>query len=56
MLTFITGNTNKYAEASAILNTPLRQLDIDLPEIQSLDSEAIIRHKLQSIVDLGVVD
>ncbi len=46
MLTFITGNANKFAEAKAILGE-LEQLDINLPEIQSLDSREIIKAKLQ---------
>jgi len=40
MLTFITGNSNKFNEAKAVL-TPLQieQLSIDLDEIQALDSK-----------------
>ena len=42
---FITGNAGKFAEASAILPN-LRQLNIDLPEIQSLDPRKVIEAKL----------
>jgi inosine/xanthosine triphosphate pyrophosphatase family protein len=45
-LYFITGNSNKFAEAKMIL-PGLEQLDIDLPEIQSLDPKEIISYKLQ---------
>ena|SRR3990167_2492383 len=43
---FITGNKQKFAEACLVL-PELEQLEIDLPEIQSLDSEVIIRAKLE---------
>lgn len=43
---FITGNPHKFAEAAASL-VSLEQLPLqDLPEIQSLDINEIIRHKL----------
>ncbi len=44
-LTFITGNKDKFNEASQII-PELLQKDIDLIEIQSLDSQEIINHKL----------
>lgn len=44
---FITGNAHKFAEAKLII-PDLEQLDIDLPEIQELDPEVIIREKLQA--------
>ncbi len=44
---FITGNQNKYQEVKVILsNVEVEMLDIDLPEIQSLDSHQIIQHKV----------
>jgi non-canonical purine NTP pyrophosphatase (RdgB/HAM1 family) len=46
MLYFITGNKNKFSEVKAILSE-VEQLDIDLPEIQDMDAQAIIRAKLQ---------
>lgn len=45
-LYFITGNKNKFAEASAIISG-LKQLDIDLDEIQETDAKKVIEHKLQ---------
>ncbi|MFC1678553.1 non-canonical purine NTP pyrophosphatase [Patescibacteria group bacterium] len=44
-LYFITGNKNKFAEASAIISG-IKQLNIDLPEIQEIDAKKIIRAKL----------
>lgn len=44
---FITGNKNKFQELAAIL-TGIEQLDIDLPEIQELDSQKIIEAKVAS--------
>lgn len=48
MLKFITGNKTKVLEARAALS-PLKfdQLDIDLAEIQSLDPQEVIAHKLK---------
>ena len=48
-LFFITGNTNKFEEAKAIL-PQLERLDMDLKEIQSLDSRDIIKEKLQEAI------
>lgn len=46
MIYFVSGNKNKFEEVKAMLGLPLEQLDIDLPETQSLNGEEIIRHKL----------
>lgn len=46
-LFFITANSGKFAEAKAVL-PDLERLDIDLPEIQTIDPEAIIKHKLKA--------
>ena len=43
---FITGNKDKFAEAQALFGLPFQQVNIDIPEIQSLDAHEIIRHKL----------
>lgn len=43
---FATGSSNKLREASAILPITTKQLDVDLPEIQSLDLKEIIDAKL----------
>lgn len=46
-LSFITGNPGKFREAQAII-PDLRQLDIDLPEIQDIDAKRIIAAKLSA--------
>lgn len=45
-LIFVTGNKGKFTEAKQIIDN-LEQVDIDLAEIQSLDSKEIILHKLE---------
>ncbi|MBR9706021.1 non-canonical purine NTP pyrophosphatase [Candidatus Pacearchaeota archaeon] len=45
VLYFITGNKNKFEEFKSILDY-VEQLDIDLPEIQSIDAKLIIKEKL----------
>jgi len=45
-LYFITGNKGKLAEVQSILGD-VEALDIDLPEIQSLDAHEIIKAKLE---------
>lgn len=44
-LVFITGNRGKFAEISAIIPN-LEMLNLDLDEIQGLDPQIIIEHKL----------
>lgn len=46
MTYFITANKNKFEEVKSMLGLPIEQLSIDLPEIQSLEAEEIIRLKL----------
>lgn len=46
VLYFITGNKNKFEEAKEILGN-VEQLDIELNEIQELDSRKIIEEKLK---------
>ena len=49
---FITGNKNKYQEMRDIIAPiEVEQVDIDLAEIQSLDSQEIIRHKLREALN-----
>lgn len=50
MLQFITGNYNKFAEVQAII-PEIEQLDIDLPEIQSLDPQEIVAFKLKAAAE-----
>lgn len=51
-LYFVTGNAGKFAEVKSVLPN-VEQLDIDLPEIQSLDPQEIIRAKLLSALQHG---
>lgn len=44
-LYFITGNKNKFLEVKEMLSN-VKMLDIDLPEIQSIDPKEIIKAKL----------
>jgi XTP/dITP diphosphohydrolase len=46
MLTFLTGNKNKIKEVSSVLGDTFITLDIDLPEIQSVAYEDVIKAKL----------
>jgi len=48
-LYFVTWNPKKFAEAKMAL-PELEQLDIDLPEIQSLDPQEILRYKLDAAI------
>ena len=48
MLKFITGNTGKFREISAILKPiKIKRLDVNLDELQDLDARKIIKQKLQ---------
>lgn len=51
MLTFITGNDNKFNEVKAIL-PEIEQVDIDLPEIQSLDPQEIVEFKIKAAKEI----
>ena len=48
-LAFLTGNENKFREAKKLLNNvvDLRMEGLDLPEIQEIDSQKIIRAKIK---------
>lgn len=48
MIKFITGNPNKFREVQGMLKPiTVEQLNIDLEEIQSIDTAKIIKHKLR---------
>jgi len=47
LLYFVTGNKNKFNEIKRII-PGIKQLKMDLPEIQSLNPEEIIRYKLKA--------
>jgi non-canonical purine NTP pyrophosphatase (RdgB/HAM1 family) len=44
---FITGNQNKADYLAKMLGTPLEHIKVDLDEIQSLDLDAIVEHKVR---------
>lgn len=48
VLYFITGNKNKFFEVEKMLQPEIKleQLELDLDEIQSIDSNEVIKHKL----------
>lgn len=46
-ITFVTGNKNKAAEMERILGTPVDCAALDLPEIQSLDLETVVKDKVE---------
>ena len=49
---FVTGNSNKARETSAILGIPLEQVKVDgLIEIQTQDIEELVYHKCQQAYD-----
>ena len=50
-LFFITGNSGKFSEAQSII-PGLIQKDLDLEEIQHIDSQIVIVHKLQEAAKL----
>lgn len=50
---FITSSADKFREVKDLW-PEVERVDIDLPEIQSLDSEEIVRHKLEAARRLGV--
>jgi non-canonical purine NTP pyrophosphatase (RdgB/HAM1 family) len=47
MVTFITGNENKFREVQRILGYPLTRVAIDLEEIQAISLEPVVAHKAQ---------
>lgn len=44
-LLFVSSNAGKVREVEEMLGEPVKQLALDLPEIQSLDVEAVVREK-----------
>ena len=49
-LYFITGNGHKLEEAKHVLGESLQSIKLDLDEIQSMDSQEVIKHKLQEAI------
>jgi len=50
-LLFVTSNAGKLREVEAILGAPVDQLALDLPEIQALDVEVVVREKARLAFD-----
>lgn len=44
-LLFVSSNAGKAREVEAILGLPIARVDLDLPEIQALEVEAVVREK-----------
>lgn len=51
-LYFVTGNEDKVKDVEAVLGFPIKSVRLDLPEIQSLDIEEIVKAKVQSAFEL----
>jgi non-canonical purine NTP pyrophosphatase (RdgB/HAM1 family) len=49
---FITGNQNKADYLAKMLGIPLEHVKVDLDEIQSLDLDAIVEHKVRQAYDV----
>lgn len=50
-LVFVTSNAGKLREAEAVLGVQLDHQGLDLPELQSLDLEEVVRHKARTAFD-----
>lgn len=46
---FVTGNTGKFKDAKIVFGDIVDYISLDLDEIQSMDPEVVIRHKLNGI-------
>jgi non-canonical purine NTP pyrophosphatase (RdgB/HAM1 family) len=44
-LCFVTGNQHKLREVQALLGLPLQHVELDVPEIQALDIDTVVRDK-----------
>ena len=49
---FVTGNVNKWKEANAIVGGTLEMVEVDLEEIQSIDSLEIVEHKAKRAYEI----
>ena len=48
MISFVTGSERKFEEVKALLSVPITRVEIDLPEIQSLDPREVMEHKARA--------
>lgn len=51
-LVLVSGNKAKTGEVERILNIPIKTVAVDIPEIQSMDSQKIVLDKLAKAFDL----
>lgn len=51
-LTFVSGNKKKAEEVSRILPVPIEVVEIELDEIQELDAEKVVIHKLNQAYEI----
>lgn len=51
-LYFVTSNKNKAREAQEILGVPIKTIEKEIPEIQSMDLEFIVKCKTQSAYEM----
>jgi len=50
-ITFLTGNKGKLAEAHYIFKENIYNIDVDTDEIQSINGEEVIRHKMETSLE-----
>ncbi len=48
MIRFVTGNAHKVTQIADVLDQPIIQTEIDLPEIQAIDARAVIEQKARA--------
>jgi len=48
MLYFITTRKKKFEEAKRILDVPMRQIELDLPELQAVEVDEVVRAKARA--------
>ena len=48
MISFVTGNKQKFEEAKRLVSIKLNQISLDISEIQDVQQEKIIKHKLKT--------
>ena len=51
-IVFVTGNQNKLNEASQILGYQIKNVDIDLPEIQAIEVLEVVKEKIKAAYNI----
>jgi non-canonical purine NTP pyrophosphatase (RdgB/HAM1 family) len=57
-VTFVTSNENKFREFQAVLGTDIRRINLELDEIQEMDLDLVVEHKVKqaySMIKVPVV-